>query len=95
VVATGETHSVRDFCQAAFTVAGLEWENFVVVDPAFYRPAEVDLLVGDASRARGELGWAPHIGFLELVSMMVEADVALVTDELRRDLIRRGFAATT
>ena len=53
VVATGETHSVRDFCEAAFAVAGLEWEDFVVVDPAFYRPAEVDLLVGDASRARG------------------------------------------
>jgi len=95
VVATGETHSVRDFCQAAFTVAGLEWENFVVVDPAFYRPAEVDLLVGDASRARRELGWAPNIGFWELVTMMVEADVALVTDELRRGLIQRGFAAAT
>jgi GDPmannose 4,6-dehydratase len=95
VVATGETHSVRDFCQAAFTVAGLEWENFVVVDPAFYRPAEVDLLVGDASRARRELGWAPNIGFWELVTMMVEADVVLVTDELRRGLIQRGFAAAT
>jgi GDPmannose 4,6-dehydratase len=95
VVATGQTHSVRDFCEAAFAVAGLEWEDFVVVDPAFYRPAEVDLLVGDASRARGELGWAPNIGFRELVTMMVEADVALVTDEFRRGLIRRGFATAT
>jgi GDPmannose 4,6-dehydratase len=95
VVATGETHSVRDFCEAAFAVAGLDWQDFVVVDPTFYRPAEVDLLVGDASRARGELGWAPDIGFRELVTMMVEADVALVTDELRRGLIRRGFAAAS
>jgi GDPmannose 4,6-dehydratase len=95
VVATGETHSVRDFCDAAFAVAGLDWEDFVVVDPAFYRPAEVDLLVGDASRAHSELGWAPSIGFQDLVAMMVEADIALVTDELRRGLIRRGFATTT
>jgi GDPmannose 4,6-dehydratase len=95
VVATGETHSVRDFCEVAFAVAGLEWEDFVVVDPAFYRPAEVDLLVGDASRARRELGWAPNIGFRELVTMMVEADVALVTDEFRRGLIRRGVATAT
>jgi GDPmannose 4,6-dehydratase len=95
VVATGETHSVRDFCEAAFAVVGLEWENFVVVDPTFYRPAEVDLLVGDASRARGELGWAPNIGFGELVAMMVEADVALVTDEVQRGLIRRGIATAT
>ena len=95
VVATGETHSVRDFCEAAFAVAGLDWEDFVVVDPAFYRPAEVDLLVGDASRARGELGWAPNIGFRELVTMMVEADVALVTDEFRRGLIRRGITTAT
>ena len=95
VVATGQTHSVRDFCEAAFAVAGLEWEEFVVVDPAFYRPAEVDLLVGDASRARRELGWAPNIGFRELVTMMVEADVALVTDEFRRGLIRRGVSTAT
>jgi GDPmannose 4,6-dehydratase len=95
VVATGETHSVRDFCETAFAVAGLEWEDFVVVDPTFYRPAEVDLLVGDASRARTELGWAPNMGFRELVAMMVEADVALVTDEFRRGLIRRGVATAT
>src|SRR5215212_5103833 len=95
VVATGVTHSVREFCEAAFSTVGLAWEDHVVGDPAFYRPAEVDLLVGDASRARRELGWAPNIGFLELVTMMVEADVALVRDELRRGLIRRGFAAAT
>jgi GDPmannose 4,6-dehydratase len=95
VVATGETHSVRDFCETAFAVAGLEWEDFVVVDPTFYRPAEVDLLVGDASRARTELGWAPNIGFRELVTMMVEADVTLVTDEFRRGLIRRSVATAT
>jgi GDPmannose 4,6-dehydratase len=91
VIATGQTHSVRDFCEAAFAVVGLDWEEFVVVDPVFYRPAEVDLLVGDASLARAELGWAPNIGFGELVAMMVEADVALVTDEVQRGLIRRSI----
>ncbi len=89
VVATGETHSVRDFCEEAFAAAGLDWRDHVDVDPALYRPAEVDLLVGDATRARRELDWAPTVGFRELVELMVEADLALVADELARGVIRR------
>ena len=90
VIATGETHSVREFAALAFAAAGLDWEEHVVVDPALYRPAEVDLLVGDASRARAALGWAPTVDFAELVRRMVEADLALVADELARGLVRRA-----
>jgi GDPmannose 4,6-dehydratase len=81
VVATGETHSVREFCEAAFSAVGLAWEDHVVVDAAFYRPAEVDLLVGDASLARARLGWSPSVSFRDLVGMMVEADLELVGGE--------------
>jgi GDPmannose 4,6-dehydratase len=76
VVATGVAHSVRDLCQAAFERVGLEFERYVVVDPAFYRPAEVDHLLGDASRARAVLHWAPRTDFRGLVEMMVDADLA-------------------
>ena len=76
VVATGETHSVRDFCQAAFACLDLDWQQYVVVDPQYYRPAEVDLLVGDASKARRILGWEPSVTFKDLVQIMVEADLA-------------------
>jgi GDPmannose 4,6-dehydratase len=79
VVATGEAHSVAEFCAAAFGALGLEWEKYVVSDPAFTRPAEVDLLLGDASKARAELGWEPAVSFEELVRMMVEADLARLT----------------
>ncbi len=75
VVATGETHTVREFCEAAFGRVGLDWEPHVVVDPEFYRPAEVEVLLGDASKARAELGWEPKVGFRELVAMMVDADL--------------------
>ena len=75
VVATGVTHSVRDFARAAFAAADLDWERYVVVDPAFYRPAEVDVLVGDASKAYRELGWEPEASFDRLVEMMVQADL--------------------
>ena len=93
VVATGETHSVQECCEAAFAAAGMNWQDHVVVDPAFYRPAEVDLLVGDPARARTELGWEPAIRFRELISMMVEADLALVADELSRGILRRRAAS--
>jgi GDPmannose 4,6-dehydratase len=76
VIATGRTHAVRDFVRLAFAAADLEWEKYVVVDPRFYRPAEVDLLVGDASKARRELGWQPQTSFEELVEQMVRADLA-------------------
>jgi GDPmannose 4,6-dehydratase len=76
VVATGETHSVREFCELAFQALDLEWEQYVVTDPAFTRPVEVDLLLGDATKAREKLGWAPEVNFPELVRMMVDADMA-------------------
>ena len=75
VVATGETHSVREFCQEAFDYVGMDWEKYVVVDPRFYRPAEVDLLVGDASKAGRILHWEPSVTFNELVRIMVDADL--------------------
>ncbi|MEJ5199265.1 MAG: GDP-mannose 4,6-dehydratase [Anaerolineae bacterium] len=75
VVATGETHSVREFCQEAFDYVGLDWEKYVVVDPKFYRPAEVDLLVGDASKAKRVLHWEPTVTFQQLVRIMVDADL--------------------
>jgi len=83
VICTGETHTVREFCQAAFARVGLDWEKYVVVDQKFYRPAEVDLLVGDGTRAADQLGWQPTVGFVELVEMMVDADMALLEGRLR------------
>jgi GDPmannose 4,6-dehydratase len=76
VVATGETHSVRELVTAAFECVGLDWKKYVVQDPALMRPAEVDLLVGDAAKARRDLGWRPEVDFHGLVRMMVEADLA-------------------
>jgi GDPmannose 4,6-dehydratase len=76
VVGTGETHSVRELCQAAFEYLDLDWERYVVSDPAFYRPAEVDLLVSDPTKARTVLGWKPEVSFTELIRMMVDADLA-------------------
>ncbi|HUZ21220.1 MAG TPA: GDP-mannose 4,6-dehydratase [Acidimicrobiales bacterium] len=75
VVATSETHSVREFCEVAFGRAGLRWEDHVVVDESYFRPAEVDLLVGDAGKARKQLGWEPEVDFVRLVEMMVDADL--------------------
>lgn len=76
VIGTGETKSVRQFCEAAFNHVGLNYQDYVVQDPQFYRPAEVDLLVSDPSKARDKLGWVPTVGFEELVRLMVEADLA-------------------
>lgn len=75
VIATGETHSVKEFCQLAFDAAGLDWKKFVKSDKKFFRPAEVDLLVGDASKAKKVLKWEPSISFAELVQKMVESDL--------------------
>ncbi len=79
VVSTDTTHAVRDFAQLAFAHVGLDWEPYVVQDERFMRPAEVDLLVGDSTKARTRLGWAPQVGFAELVSRMVDADLALLS----------------
>jgi GDPmannose 4,6-dehydratase len=76
VVGTGETHSVRELCEVAFARVGLDWTKYVVKDERFVRPAEVDLLVADAGKARQRLGWTPTIGFRQLVEMMVDADLA-------------------
>jgi GDPmannose 4,6-dehydratase len=75
VVGTGKMHSVRDLCAAAFGHVGLDWQKYVKVDPRFVRPAEVDTLLADASRARKELGWSPRVSFEQLVKMMVDADL--------------------
>ncbi len=91
VVGMGETHSVRELCQVAFGYLDLDWEKHVVVDPEFYRPAEVDLLVSDPSRARARLGWEPTVSFPELIQMMVDADLEqlqqdrLVNEKLERE----------
>ena len=76
VIATGETHSVREFLDEAFDCLDLDWKQFVEIDPRYFRPAEVDLLIGDASKARSKLGWEPKITFKELARTMVEADLA-------------------
>ncbi len=81
VLGTGVTHSVREFCEAAFSHVGLDYRDYVVQDPRFFRPAEVDLLVADASRARQTLNWQPRVTFAELVQMMVDADLKRVAGE--------------
>jgi len=75
VIATGETHSVREFLEETFSYLGLDYLNYVVVDSGLYRPAEVDLLLGDASKAKRELGWEPKVRFKELVRLMVDAEL--------------------
>jgi GDPmannose 4,6-dehydratase len=76
VIATGETHAVQEFMEEAFAYAGLDWRDYVEIDPKYYRPSEVDLLVGDASKARSLLGWEPKTTFKDLVNLMVDADIA-------------------
>lgn len=83
VVGSGETHSVREFCELAFGTAGLDYEKYVKIDPRFVRPAEVDLLLGDASKAKKVLGWTPKVTFPQLVKMMVESDIELVAREMK------------
>ena len=74
VLATGETHSVREFLDAAFGYAGLDWNDYVTIDERYFRPAEVDLLLGDPSKAKAKLGWEPAVRFDELVRVMVDHD---------------------
>jgi GDPmannose 4,6-dehydratase len=82
VLGTGVTHSVREFCEIAFSYVGLDYQDFVVQDPRFYRPAEVDLLVADPGKARQELDWSPKVNFQELIQMMVDADLRQVSKEI-------------
>jgi GDPmannose 4,6-dehydratase len=81
VIATGETHSVREFVEEAFHCLDLEWQKYVEIDPWYYRPSEVDLLLGDATRARTKLGWEPKVKFKDLVRLMIEHDLKLATGE--------------
>ncbi|MEM9883416.1 MAG: GDP-mannose 4,6-dehydratase [Planctomycetota bacterium] len=90
VVATGETHTVREFCEKAFGRVDLDYRDYVEIDPRYYRPAEVDLLWGDPSKAKKQLGWEPRVGFEGLVDMMVDADMELAARE--RTLIDAGHA---
>jgi GDPmannose 4,6-dehydratase len=85
VIATGETHSVEEFLTLTFEKVGLgDWKNYVRHDPKFLRPAEVDLLIGDPSKAKNKLGWQPEVGFDKLVEMMVEHDIAYETRRLKK-----------
>jgi GDPmannose 4,6-dehydratase len=88
VIATGETHTVREVVEIAFARAGLDWEPHVEIDSKYYRPSEVDALLGDASKAREKLGWEPTVRFRELVELMVDADVAALEDQLAGKVTR-------
>ena len=94
VVATGESHSVREFLEGAFARVGLDWESHVEIDPRYFRPAEVDELLGDASKARRALDWESTVGFEELVQIMVEADVAELDDQLAGKVTRYSHEVT-
>jgi len=83
VVATGETHTVREFCELAFERVGLDWNQFVVIDEKFFRPAEVDLLIGEPTKAQKVLGWEPDTSFEQRVHMMVDADIELLSGKLK------------
>jgi GDPmannose 4,6-dehydratase len=82
VVSSNETHSVKELVELAFGHAGLDWEQHVVIDEKFFRPAEVDLLIGDSTKARTQLGWEPKVDFQGLVTMMVDADIDLLSGKL-------------
>ena len=94
VIATGVTHSVKDFLDAAFGHLDLDWNDHVEIDPRYYRPAEVDLLQGDASKARQLLGWQPKVSFPEMVKLMVDHDLALAQDELVQQSSREPKTST-
>jgi GDPmannose 4,6-dehydratase len=83
VVATNETHSIREFLDVAFGHAGMDWKKYVEIDPRYYRPAEVDLLIGDYSKAKKQLGWEPKTKFVDLAKLMVDADIKLLDDHLK------------
>ena len=82
VIATNETHSIREFLDVAFEHAGMDWKKYVENDPRYYRPAEVDLLIGDYSKAKKKLGWEPKTKFADLVKLMVDADIKLLKDHM-------------
>jgi GDPmannose 4,6-dehydratase len=90
VIATGEAHSVREFLEEAFSHVALDWRDYVEIDPKYFRPTEVDFLLGDASKARRILGWEPRVSFQELVRIMVDADLQALMDMRQcQDVIER------
>jgi GDPmannose 4,6-dehydratase len=90
VIATGATHSVRDLVEVAFDCVGLDWKKYVVEDPALIRPAEVDLLIGNPSKARRQLGWQPEVVFAELIRRMVFADLQRLQLQAATELARKS-----
>lgn len=90
VIATGETHSVREFLEEAFSYVELDWERYVKIDPRYFRPAEVDLLIGDSSKARKAFGWQPKTTFKDLVRIMVDADIDLLKKQLSGQIARES-----
>ena len=88
VIATGEAHSVREFVQLAFDHVGMDWEKYVEIDPRYFRPSEVDYLLGDPSKAKKQLGWEPKTTFADLTRLMVDADIQQLQDELEGRLVR-------
>ena len=88
VIATGETHTIREFLELSFGQVGLDWEKYVEIDARYFRPAEVDLLIGDASKAKKRLNWAPKTTFKDLVRIMTEADVSTLKDQMTGKAIR-------
>ena len=95
VVATGETHSVREFIEKAFGHLDLDWQRYVEIDPRYFRPAEVDLLLGDATKAREKLGWQPRVSFEGLVKLMVDHDLALAKQEAERRELNHAVTANS
>jgi GDPmannose 4,6-dehydratase len=88
VIATGSAHSVKELVETAFGHAGLDWQRYVRIDPAFLRPAEVDHLIGDAGKAKRVLGWTPSVTFPQLIAMMVDADLARLAPQARAGVAR-------
>jgi GDPmannose 4,6-dehydratase len=91
VVATGETHTVKSLVELAFAAVDLDWQKYVVIDPALVRPAEVDLLIGDPTKAKTKLGWKPEVSFPQLVEMMVKADLERLATSAAPDVKARGI----
>ena len=89
MIATGETHSVREFAEKVFAKLDLDYKKHVAIDPRYFRPTEVDVLLGDAAKARKALGWQPKVGFEELIAMMVAADMEIAEKE--KTLVDAGF----
>ena len=82
VIATGETYSVRDFLTEAFRYAGMDWKKYVAIDKRYFRPTEVDCLIGDSTKARKKLKWKPKVSFKQLVRLMVDADMKLISQQV-------------